>query len=192
MAPLLHLVAATLRSPIDPQLVAESIEQGREMVAAPGVQAQVLGWSERQLVVGTLLGSAADLDAFVASPAHMRFVMRGLAPVISGMWSTAIDTAATPSVDEGATVWVFALSDQEGIYEWQVRQFLDEAAELGSAAVGVTVEERERFRAGGLISFGASQPHEVRRLAAAARQRWTEAGGQMEDAIVQVSGASPR
>ncbi|MGE0134225.1 MAG: hypothetical protein AB7L91_01645 [Dehalococcoidia bacterium] len=192
MAPLLHLVVATFRSHVDPPMRTSSIEQGRDLITAPGVEAQVLGWSERQLVVGTVLGSTIDLDAFVASPEHMRFVMRGLAPVISGMWSTAIETASTPAVEDGAAVWVFALSDQEGIYEWQVRQFLDEAAQLGTAAVGVTVEERERFRAGGLISFGGMDLSDIERLVAAARQRWAEAGGDMEDAIVRTPSAAPR
>lgn len=186
MSPLLHLVVATLREPVDADAFERTVAQGRALVAAPGVRDQLIGWSGRQLVIATLLDSTADLDHFVASDEHMRFVMQGLAPVISGMWSTAVEAGSAPAID-APLLWAFALPDHEGVFEWQVRQFLAEVAHLGVAAiVGVTIEERERYRAGGLVALSAGD--DVPSLIAGARQRWHELGGTMDDALVEARG----
>lgn len=183
MSPLLHLVVATLREPVDPDAFQRTVAQGRALVAAPGVRDQFVGWSGRQLVVATLLDGVAELDRFVASEEHMRFVMQGLAPVIDGMWSTAIEADTAPPLEDARMFWAFALADQEGVYEWQVRQFLAAAAGVGAGAiVGVTIEERERYRAGGLVAIDHDQ--DVESAIAAVRDRWEAAGGRMDDALV--------
>lgn len=182
MSALLHLVVATLRESAETAAFERTLAEARALAAAPGVQRQIVGWSSGQLVIGTLLDSVGDLDQFVASPEHMRFVMQGLAPVISGMWSTAIESDAAPAVDAGALLWAFALPDQEGIYEWQVREFLDEVAVIGrTALVGVTIEERERYRAGGLVALDGGDA-----ALAKVRDRWRELGGAMDEALVEV------
>jgi len=112
----------------------------------------------------------------------MRFVMQGLAPVISGMWSTAIESGTAPATDAGSLLWAFALPDQEGIYEWQVREFLDEVATIARGTlVGRTIEERERYRAGGLVALDGDDA-----ALAAVRDRWRELGGVMDEALVEI------
>lgn len=184
MTALLHLVVATLREPAEPAAFEGTLAQARALAGAPGVRGQIVGWSGQQLVIGTVLESAADLDRFVASPEHMRFVMQGLALVIRGMWSTAIETDAAPAIEGGSRLWAFGLPDQEGVYEWQVREFLDAISAIGRAAiVGVTIEERERYRAGGLVALDHDDG--VDRALAAARRNWLEAGGAVDEALVE-------
>ena len=184
MSSLLHLVVASLADPLDRSAFERAVEFARSLCQAPGVRQQSIGWSDHQLVVATMLGASDDLDQFVASEQHMRFVMHGLAPIISGMWSTAIEAGNATTAPDAARLWAFALPEREGVYEWQVRQFLDDAASLGDGAiVGVTIEERERFRAGGLVSFNAAT-EDVAERTAAARRRWAALGGELEDALV--------
>lgn len=187
MSPILHLVVAALREPSERQTAETTIVHARALKTAPGVMGQVIGQSGAHLVIGTWLESRDVLDAFAASAEHMRFVMQGLAPVIQGMWSAAIETTAAPAFSEidstPPVLWAFALPDQEGVYERQVRQFLDLVETIGAtAAVGPTVEERDRFRAGGLVSFTTRSDAEG--AIASAKAHWTGLGGQIEDALV--------
>jgi len=185
MTALLHLVVATLREPAEPAAFEGTLAEARALASAPGVRGQIVGWSGQQLVIGTVLESAADLDRFVASPEHMRFVMQGLAPAIRGMWSTAIESDAAPDIEGGSLLWAFGLPEQEGVYEWQVREFLDAVAAIGRAAiVGVTIEERERYRAGGLVAL--DHDDRIDGVLAAARRSWLELGGAMDEALVEV------
>jgi hypothetical protein len=82
----------------------------------------------------------------------MSFVMRGLAPVVAGMWSVSISTPREAPTGDPAAIWVFAIPETEGVFEWQIRRQLESIEALpGDAWVGPTVEERERYRAGGVV-----------------------------------------
>ena len=149
--PIVHIICATLKPDASEDAVAQAIDLGRLLRDASGVQHAVLGHTDDHLIAVTWLEGRDALEPFAAAPAHMAFIMRGLAPCISGMWSAAVesDTPLPASID---TMWVFALRSVDSLFEWQVRDLLASIDALpGTAAVGPTFEERDRYRAGGVV-----------------------------------------
>ena len=186
MSGLLHLVVATLKDDAPPNDVGRAVARARELRAVPGVLGVVVGRSEDRLAVATWLAGREALEQFASSPAHMAFVMQGLAPVIRSMWSAAVETGTLPPPARPLYLWAFALPEREGVYEWQVRQLLDAIKTLpGLAAVGRTVEERERFRAGGVVALTASD-QEFAALLNATRSRWLDLVGPLEETLAPV------
>jgi hypothetical protein len=101
------------------------------------------------------------------------------------MWSAAVETETEPPTSRPAHLWAFALPEREGIFEWQVRALLDDIDALpGIAATGPTAEERERFRAGGVICLDDEPSFRAGLDALQARRHDLMAG--MQDALVAV------
>lgn len=188
MPGVLHVVVASLRTDAPAEAVTRAVDAARALAGAPGVQAVVVGRSDAQIVVATWLGGRESLEAFAASLPHMAFVMRGLAPVISGMWSAAVEAETPPpAAGEPAALWAFALPETAGVYEWQVRDLLTRIEALpGTASVGPTVEERERYRAGGVLCVSAAERTQFAVRLDAARAAWCELVGPLEEALVAV------
>ena len=186
MTGLVHIVVAAFRADAAADAVAHATERARALRTAPDVIEVIIGRSEERLVVATWLPGREALDAFAASGEHMSFVMQGLAPAIRGMWSAAVETEGAPPASRPARLWAFALPEREGVYEWQVRDLLDDIATLpGAAAGGPTVEERERFRAGGVVTLAADDASFEARLEVL-RAHWLEVVGPIEEALVPV------
>lgn len=188
MPGVLHVVVASLRADAPAEAVARAVDAARALTGAPGVEAVVVGRSDTQVVVATWLGGRAALEAFAASPPHMAFVMQGLAPVIRGMWSAAVEAQTPPpAAGDVAALWAFALPETEGVYEWQVRDLLARIQTLpGTAAAGPTVEERERYRAGGVVCVPESERGAFASRLDAARSEWHAVVGMLEEALVAV------
>ena len=183
---LVHIIAATFRADAPADDVELATSRARDLRGAPGVIEVLIGRSEERLVVATWLPGRGALDEFAASSAHMAFIMQGLAPVIRGIWSAAVETDTLPPSMPPTTLWAFAVPEHDGVYEWQVRQLLEQIDALpGVAATGQTVEERERFRAGGVVTLTAADADFNARLDAA-RGGWTEVVGVIEEALVSV------
>lgn len=184
MPGLVHLIVATLPADAPDDGAARAVVRAEELQSAPGVLAVLIGRSDERLVVATWLTSREALEQFAASTVHMAFIMQGLAPVIRGMWSAAIETDASPPAARPAHLWAFALPEREGVYEWQVRQFLDEVEALPGAvaAAGPTFEERERFRAGGVACVDDASAFAAGLTSL--RGQWGELLAGMQDALV--------
>ncbi len=182
---LLHLVAAELRDDAPNEAVQQALAYAGELAGAVGVAATCFGRSEQQLVVAVWLDDAQALEPFAASPEHMSFIMRGLASVIQGMWSAsvAVERAAVP--DDAAALWLFAVPQFEGVFEWEVRKLLDEVAALpGVAWSGATVEERERYRAGGAVLLTEEQVGPFGEALATGQAGWGGLANRVEQALV--------
>lgn len=150
--PVVHALAARLRPEAEPALVEGATQAAEELQTAPAVLATRIGCSSSHLVVAAWLPDPGALEPFAASPPHMNFVMRGLAPLIEGMWSISVATDREPPTTAAASICAFALPEADGIFEWQIRRQLEAIDALsGTAWLGPTVEERERYRAGGVI-----------------------------------------
>lgn len=187
MSGVLHVVTGRLPADAgEDARLAAAIELGAALVDAPGVQAALLGRSAGHLVSACWLDDPAALEPFAASGPHMAFVMRGLAPLVRGMWSVSVATASPPP---GATaaLWAFAIPERPGIFEWEVRKLLDAVVALpGRAAAGPSVEERERFRAGGVVALRAEERVPFEAALHAARSGWPDFAAEIEEALVRV------
>ncbi|MCK9485092.1 MAG: hypothetical protein M0R73_00035 [Dehalococcoidia bacterium] len=151
-----HIISAALRPEVDPALVDAALERARALQDAPGARRVVLARSAEALLAAIWLDDRAALETFAASPEHMGFVMRGLAPCIAGMWSAAVETPADPPPPDQPpeALWVFAVRASDTAFEWQVRDLVQSLealpAGVGVVAAGPTFEERDRYRAGGV------------------------------------------
>lgn len=186
MAGVVHVICASLRPDTDAASVDRAVDLGHGLRAADGAEYVSIGCSERALVAATWLRDRDSLEPFAASTAHMSFVMRGLAPCITGMWSAAVDTdAALPATPEH--MWAFALGDAETLYEWQVRDLVRDIEALpGVAAAGVTIEERERYRAGGVVCLAGDELWEFRDALPRAMAAWNDVGRLLMHELVSV------
>ena len=184
--PIVHVICATLRPDAAEDAVAHAIDLGRALPDALGVRHALLGRSADRLVAVTWLEGREALEPFAASPVHMAFIMRGLAPCIAGMWSAAVESDVEPPAST-SVLWVFALRSVETLFEWQVRDLLASVATLpGAAAAGATVEERERYRAGGVVCLDATEAGAFEVALSAARAAWGELAASLVDAKVEV------
>ena len=184
-ATLLHLVVASLRTDLGDAARDELATLARELVSAEGVQATFAACSQHELITATWLGSADDLEAFASAPAHLRFVLEGVARYSTGMWSAATSVAAGPPPDRAGVdaLWAFGLPADPPAFEWQVRDLLTAIKTLpGQSAAGPTTEERERFRAAGIVLVPLEQRAEFDRALSEARSSWGEIGESLRDA----------
>lgn len=184
-----HVIAATLRADTDVSLVDAALERARALRVAPGARRVVLARSEQALLVAIWLPDRAALEPFVASPEHMAFVMRGLAPCIAGMWSAAVESAGPPpSTDEPfEALWVFAVRTSGSAFEWQVRDVLHSLDPLPAAvAAGPTFEERDRYRAGGVACIPAGGSMAFHASLDAARAAWGDMAPDLVESIAPV------
>lgn len=152
-ANVVHIICATLRADAEPASIDAALERARSLEGAPGARRVILARSSDVLLAAIWLDDRAALEPFAASPEHMGFVMRGLAPCIAGMWSAAVETPTPPPpTDEVCdALWVFAVRASDSAFEWQVRDVLHSLDALPAVvAAGATFEERDRYRAGGI------------------------------------------
>ena len=192
MSGVLHLIAARLPAGAggDPRLDA-AIDLGGALASAPGVRTALLGRSERHIVSACWLDERGALEPFAASAPHMAFVVRGLAPLVSGMWSASVESAAPPPAGaDAAAMWAMAVPESGGIFEWEVRALLEAVAGLpGAASFGPTVEERDRFRAGAAIVLRAGEAERFDAALREARPTWPAFAAGIEEALVRVVAA---
>ncbi len=183
-----HVVCATVRTGASAEAVSKALELARAMDAAPGARRVLCGAEGGLVVAATWLDGRAALEPFAASSPHMSFVMRGLAPCIQGMWSAGVETDAPPPADVAA-LWVFGLRDAETLYEWQVRDLVHAVESLpGAPAAGPTFEERDRYRAGGLVALRSDEVEGFLTALAATRSAWGELAPLIVEGFVHLEG----
>ncbi len=199
MSGVLHLIVGSLPAGAEQDArLAAALDLGGALAGAPGVRAALLGRSAEHVVAACWLDGPAALDPFAESAPHMAFVMRGLAPLVRGMWSASVatdaplpaggaDPADLDDLDAVAALWALAVPERAGVYEWEVRSLLDGIAALpGRAVTGPTVEERERFRAGGVVALRADELAPFQQALEAARAGWPAFATELEEALVPV------
>jgi hypothetical protein len=186
MSHVLHLVAARFKPDADAPGREHAVALAYALRDADGVEAVIVAASEQRIIVATWLTGRAALEPFAASPMHMRFVMRGLAPVISGMWSASVETSAGPPAAPAA-LWVFALGTTD-VFEWQVRDLLQSVDALpGHPATGPTVEERDRYRAGGAVALAFDEVGPFEGTLRERRAEWSGLAEAIEEASAPVA-----
>ena len=182
---LLHLVVASLRDDLAETERDDLAALAHALVSAEGVQATFAACSQHELITATWLRSADDLEAFASSAPHLRFVLEGVARRGTGMWSAAANVAAGPPPDPAGVgaLWAFGLPADPPAFEWQVRDLLTAIEALpGQSAAGPTTEERERFRAAGVVLLPNEQRAEFDRALSEARSSWGEVGESLREA----------
>ena len=180
MASVLHLIVAGIRpdTPAPALTKAEALAQA--LTAVPGVSGVLRARAPHALVIAAMLDGRDRLEGFAASPEHMALVMRGIAQVTDGMWSASVITELAPdtltrAAARSTRLWAVALADDDALFEWQARALLDRIATLpGTAIAGLTVEERERFRAAGVVLLAADQMAEFSLALERARESWSD------------------
>ncbi|MCK9496227.1 MAG: hypothetical protein M0R75_12125 [Dehalococcoidia bacterium] len=186
-AHVVHIIAASFRPEVPDDLAAATLARARALREAPGARAGLVAHTGPSVIVATWLDGRASLEPFAASPPHMEFVMRGLAPSISGMWSAGVETAAPPPSSDDpaetpALLWAFAVRTADTAFEWQVRDVLTSLEALPAlVAAGPTFEERDRYRAGGVACVHAADVEAFRTALDGVRAEW----GEMRPHIVE-------
>ena len=195
-AELLHLVVAGLRPDATDADRDHATKLARDLAAIEGVQACVVGRSEAALTAAVWIDRRDRIEGFAAAPEHMRFVIEGVANATSGMWSAsiALDAAAPPPAEGVRALWAFALPAEPPAFEWEAQELLSAITTLadadgGATAVyaGPTVEEREQFRAGGVVLAGDDADALSARVEAA-QAGWGALAGRLQSAVAVVVG----
>ena len=188
MTAVLHLAVAELRDDASTEDLAAVGELAAALRNAEGARAGLVGASTSALVTATWLRSATELEVFASSMEHMRFVTVGLSKVSAQVWSAAVgvpaDSGPPPVVE---ALWAFALPAEPAAFEWQVRALLEAVERLpGVAACGQTIEERERWRAAGLVCLAKGEDAAFEAALANERPRWAALGEGLRTATVPV------
>lgn len=194
-AELLHLVVAALRPDATDDDRDHATSLAQSLGAIEGVQACVVGRSDTALTAAVWIDRRDRIEGFAAAPEHMRFVIEGVANATSGMWSAsiALDADAPPPAAEPRALWAFALPAEPPAFEWEAQELLSAIGSLedgadGAFAVyaGPTVEEREQFRAGGVVLTSDGDADALSGSVAAAQAGWGALAGRLQSATTKV------
>lgn len=179
-AELLHLVVAALRPDASDADRDRATSLAGDLAAIDGVRACVVGCSDTALTAAVWIDRRDRIEGFAAAPEHMRFVIEGVAQATNGMWSAsiALDAAEAPSAGSVSALWAFALPAEPPAFEWEAQELLSAIGTLAGSdgAIGVfagpTVEEREQFRAGGVVLATDGDADALSRRIEEARAAW--------------------
>lgn len=150
--PVVHIITTTLQPDTDQQAIDRAWDAASTLADSQEVIACHVGRSPRHLVTVVWLSNQDRIETFAASEPHMNFVMRGLAPIIESMWSVSVTVEREPPHSTPEALWVFAIPDIDDVFEWQIERQINAVNDLpGESWAGRTIEERERYRAGGVI-----------------------------------------
>ena len=193
-AELLHLVVAALRPDAPDADRDRATSLAGDLAGIEGVQACVVGRNDTALTAAVWIDRRDRIEGFAAAPEHMRFVIEGVANATSGMWSAsiALDADSMPPMGDARALWAFALPAEPPAFEWQAQELLSAIAALadgtGALAVfaGPTVEERERFRAGGVVLAADGDVEALSQRIEAARAEWGPLAHRLQSAITPV------
>tara|TARA_Y100000588_G_scaffold393835_1_gene511460 strand:- start:478 stop:1026 length:549 start_codon:yes stop_codon:yes gene_type:complete len=153
-----HIITATLRSDSDQQELEHAWDAASTLADSQEVTACHVGRSPNHLVTAVWLSNQGSLEIFAASEPHMKFVMERLAHIIEGMWSVSISVEREPPHSTPDALWAFAIPEIDGVFEWQIERQIDAVNNLpGESWAGRTIEEREQYRAGGVILLSGSE-----------------------------------
>lgn len=187
MTSVVHIISATLREDVEAAAIDAAVEHARALATARGAQHVVIARSPQAILAATWIEGRDALEPFAASPEHMAFVMRGLAPCISGMWSAGVETEATPPETPPALLWVFGVRDSDTVYEWQIRDLVQSLDALPAVvAAGPTFEERDRYRAGGIACVPAGDVEAFRAALEDVRRGWGDIARYVAEASADV------
>jgi hypothetical protein len=130
------------------------------VVSAGVIEAE--GESDFDLAFYFVIASPADLEGFGTDARYVRFLQGGLARCLRSFAGAdiALDADLPPPDSYGACL---ALVAPPRTYDWQVRDALAAwAGDMASAATGLAVGERQRYRGLG-IGTAPSRPHRPNR-----------------------------
>lgn len=193
-AELLHLVVAALRPDASDADRDRATSLARDLAAIDGVQACVVGRSDTALTAAVWIDRRDRIEGFAAAPEHMRFVIEGVAQATNGMWSAsiALDAGDAPAAGSVSALWAFALPAEPPAFEWEAQELLSAIGTLagGDGAVGVfagpTVEEREQFRAGGVVLATGGDAEALSGRIEAAQGVWGPLADRLQSAATTV------
>jgi len=115
--------------------------------------------STHDLGLFVYLRDAAALEQFGTHPLLMKYLQQSFLPVVEDFVSMDVAVEGEP-VERYGVALCFCLDFRPDTYDWQVRSALEQLAgntygRLLGASVGVALNQRQPFRAGGLV-FAAS------------------------------------
>ena len=192
-AELLHLVVAALRPDASDADRDRATSLAADLAAIDGVQACVVGRSDTALTAAVWIDRRDRIEGFAAAPEHMRFVIEGVAQATNGMWSAsiALDADDAPPASGGVrALWAFALPAEPPAFEWEAQELLSAIAGLAdgdgdalAVFAGPTVEEREQFRAGGVVLVTDGDAEALAERIEDARAAWGPLADRLQSAI---------
>lgn len=193
-AELLHLVVAALRPDASDADRDRATSLAGNLAAIDGVQACVVGRSDTALTAAVWIDRRDRIEGFAAAPEHMRFVIEGVAQATNGMWSAsiALDAGDAPAADSVGALWAFALPAEPPAFEWEAQELLSAIATLSDGAgalavfAGPTVEEREQFRAGGVVLATDGDAEALSQRIDEARAGWGSLADGLQSTITTV------
>ena len=172
--PLLHIINAKIKKSTFENEITAALEKATAMSNIPVVNSIASGLSDDSIGIGVWLDNTDDLETFAASEEHLVFIMQGLAPIIESLWSAAIDcNDSIPSKDIDLIFWLYAFLDHEGIFEWEIQKMLNDIAHLpGRSWEVITIEERDHFRAGGIVLINKNEYEIFSKKLEEAKSNW--------------------
>ena len=157
---LFHIIAATQKEDLTETQQRELVLQAKELSEDTTVADVWIGKRDLNFVVVLeLTVDEHSLELFSDSASHVRFVVHGLGPVITGMWSADFATNSPDPLGNMSQfgpkyLTVIAIKSEARLFEWQIDQWgesLTDFAGRGNMVIGPTIEERDLHRSAGLL-----------------------------------------
>ena len=168
---LFHIIVATQKQDLTEIQQHELVVQAKELGNDTTVANVWIGKRDTHFVVVLeLTVEEHSLELFSDSASHVRFVVHGLGPVITGMWSADFAANSPDSLGNMSEfgpkyLTVIAIKSEARLFEWQIDRWgksLTDFAGQGNIALGPTIEERDLHRSAGLLF--SENPTDVKSL----------------------------
>jgi hypothetical protein len=134
------------------------IENGKKIDNTQTVNANLIAKNDKELVSAVWLKDLQALQDFATSPEHLNFMFSDMNKMITGIWTSRININNFHQTKPYTHAFIFGIKNLTGFFEWEIHSYMQAMNNLpGDIFSGNSLEQRDIFRAGGIILFNMDQ-----------------------------------
>jgi hypothetical protein len=132
------------------------IEKNKKINNVQEIKANLIGKNNKDLASAVWLKDISSLEQYASAPEHLTFLLPNMSKIIKNIWTTRVLVENYPSSIKKDYALFFAIKNLIGNFEWEIIEYLDALSSLpGEIYSGRSFEERDQFRAAGVILYNA-------------------------------------
>ncbi|MDG1989823.1 MAG: hypothetical protein P8J51_00905 [Dehalococcoidia bacterium] len=134
------------------------IENGKKIDSTNIADVNLIAKNDKELVSAVWLKNLQSLQDFATSPEHLNFMFSDMNKMITGIWTSQINIDSIYEAKAFTHAFIFGIKNLTGFFEWEIHAYIQAMKELpGDIFSGNSLEQRDIFRAGGIVLLNADQ-----------------------------------
>ena len=134
------------------------IENGKKIDSTNIADVNLIAKNDKELVSAVWLKNLQSLQDFATSPEHLNFMFSDMNKMITGIWTSQINIDSIYEAKAFTHAFIFGIKNLTGFFEWEIHAYIQAMKALpGDIFSGNSLEQRDIFRAGGIVLLNADQ-----------------------------------